>query len=57
MVPKGDGFIMVRTHPLYLAAAIIFAIALQYLLVRRMNRSMEAKHGEDVISHDEENNP
>jgi hypothetical protein len=37
---------MFRSHPLYLVGAVIFAVLLQYLLVRRMNRAMEAKHGE-----------
>ena len=37
---------LLRYHPLYLVGAVIFAVLLQYLLVRRMNRAMEAKHGE-----------
>lgn len=46
---------MFRSHPLYLAAAVIFAVLLQYVLVRRMNRAMEAKHGE--AKNTDETNP
>lgn len=47
---------MFRTHPLYFVFAIIVAASLQYLLIRRMNRTTDAKHGEANLHKQKEPN-